>query len=78
MGFDEMCEYIGLELDEEIEFEFDFDTVGGFVTGMLDRIPQNGDSFEFENIKFEVLQADDKKIDKVKIAVLKDSVFGDD
>lgn len=69
MGFDEMCEYIGLELDEETEFEFDFDTVGGFVTGMLDRIPQRGDSFEFENVTFEVLEADDKKIDKVKITV---------
>ncbi len=59
---------------EEIENLFnselkqdDFDTVGGFVFAKLGRVPSEGESFEFKDLKFEVLRADNRRIGKVRI-----------
>lgn len=48
-----------------------YHTVGGFVMYKLGRIPTPGDSFELELLKFEVLDMDENRIDKVLLIPLK-------
>lgn len=50
-------------LDEEDEQEFD--TLAGFVLDELERIPQTGDNFEWHGFKFEIVDMDNNRIDKI-------------
>ncbi len=68
--FEMICELLDLPLSEQDLEEYDYDTIGGFVMGMLDKIPTEGDRFEFKNTSFEVLELDDKRIVKVKAVKL--------
>lgn len=50
--------------------EFDrggYETLGGFVMAQLGRIPISGDSFELNDIKYEVMDMDGMRVDKVLI-----------
>lgn len=47
-----------------------FHTVGGLVTNKIGRIPISGDSFELGNFKFEVMDMDENRVDKVLISPL--------
>jgi len=40
----------------------DVDTIGGLVTNHLGRVPRKGDSFDIENLRFEVLRADARQV----------------
>ena len=42
-----------------------FHTVGGFATSNIGRIPVAGDSFEIDNFRFEVMDMDGNRVDKV-------------
>lgn len=44
-----------------------FQTVGGFVMDMMDKIPVPGDNFEWERFYFEVMDMDKNRVDKVLI-----------
>jgi len=44
-----------------------YQTIGGFVISYLDRIPKTGDYFECEGYRFEILDMDDSRVDKVLI-----------
>ncbi len=43
----------------------EYDTVGGFITSTLERIPEQGEIFEFNNLEFEIAEADKKRISKL-------------
>lgn len=63
------------EVEEQIGIEFpkdDFDTLGGFIISQLGFLPQDGDmnAVEFENIRFTVLNVEDRRIGKVKVEIL--------
>jgi magnesium and cobalt transporter len=45
--------------------EGDYDTVGGFITSMLERIPRPGESFQYAGMLFEIVGADKKKISRL-------------
>ena len=61
---DELKEIFNLRhLPDEAEFE----TLGGFVMMQLGRIPQPGDQFEWNGLCFEVMDMDDKRVDKVLV-----------
>ena len=45
----------------------DYDTVGGFVFSHLDRIPEANESFDYENVRFEVLEVDGRRITKLVV-----------
>jgi putative hemolysin len=47
-----------------------YGTVGGFVMGRLGEIPQAGDHFEWNGYRFEVMDMDGRRVDKVMIAPL--------
>lgn len=56
-----------LDLREDLVDEGGFNTVGGFILAHLRRIPSAGDSFESGGWRFEVLDMDRNRIDKVLI-----------
>lgn len=45
--------------------EGDYDTLGGFITSMLERIPRPGESFQYAGMLFEIVGADKKKISRL-------------
>jgi putative hemolysin len=45
-----------------------YHTVGGFVTNNIGRIPVSGDSFELDQFRFEVMDMDGNRVDKVLIS----------
>lgn len=52
----------------EIDFEqIDYSTVAGFVLQKINKAPQIGDSFEFMDYHFEIVDIDGNRIDKVLI-----------
>lgn len=50
--------------DEEKQI---FQTAAGFVMHMLGRIPQTADSFEWNNYRFEVVDMDGRRVDKILV-----------
>lgn len=62
---DELNEAIPLELPENA----DYDTVGGFVFSVLGRIPKPGESFRHENALVTIVDASDRVIKRVRIAL---------
>jgi len=64
-GLDEVNELAGVELTSE-----DFHTIGGFVFGLFRRLPRVGEQVRYHNLRFLILEMEDKKISKVKITKL--------
>ncbi len=59
-----------IEYDDE--FETDYETVGGLCQEILDRFAKTGDKFLFaDRYEFEVLNADEFTVDKLKVVDLK-------
>lgn len=63
------------EVEEQLGIQFpedDYDTLGGFIISQLGFLPQDGDmnAVEFENIRFTVLNVEDRRIGKVKVEIL--------
>jgi putative hemolysin len=51
------------------EGEGDFDTLAGFILNEMQRIPATGDKMEWKQVKFEIVDMDGHRIDKVLITV---------
>ena len=64
-GLDEINELVGSELISE-----DFHTIGGFVFGLFKRLPKVGEQVRYHNLRFLILEMEDRKISKVKITKL--------
>ncbi|RJQ41724.1 MAG: HlyC/CorC family transporter [Nitrospiraceae bacterium] len=64
-GLDEINELVGAELVSE-----DFHTIGGFVFGLFRRLPKVGEQVRYHNLRFLILEMEDRKISKVKITKL--------
>jgi putative hemolysin len=62
---DEVNELLGTGLQSR-----DFNTIGGFVFGLFGRMPRVGEQLRYKELKFEVLELDGRKIDKIKITKL--------
>ncbi len=59
---DELHELFGLELENR-----DFDTVAGFVVSGFGRVPRNGELLDIQGLRVEVLQADRRRVHRVRI-----------
>jgi putative hemolysin len=46
----------------------DFETLAGFVLARLARIPQIGDHFEWDGLRFEIVDMDGRRIDRILVA----------
>lgn len=64
--FVEFLEKVGLD-DDELDKDFGYITLGGYVLGVLERIPEKGDSVEWKNYRLTVLKMDHNRIDKIKV-----------
>lgn len=64
---DEVDELMGVSLPEG-----DYDTLGGFIISLLGFLPKDGEmnTVEYENIKFTVLNVEERRIGKVRVEVL--------
>ncbi len=49
------------------EDEQQFDTLAGFILSQLERIPQAGEQFEWHGFKFEIMDMDNNRIDKILV-----------
>lgn len=62
------------ELNEKFNFNIpeddDYDTVGGFLSAKLSKIPSVGETFEHERLQFTVLEADERRVYRVEIRVM--------
>lgn len=59
---DDVNEMIGTHIESE-----DFDTIGGFVIGVLGTFPEAGETIEYDGIKFVVEEIDKNRIEKLRI-----------
>ncbi len=64
---DELKEIFNLR---HLPAEEEYETLGGFVMMQLGRIPQAADLFEWNGLRFEVMDMDDKRVDKVLVTTL--------
>jgi len=55
-----------MEIDEE-DFDFESETVGGWVIEYLENFPRPGDSFDYENLHVEVLDVDGLRVERVEV-----------
>ncbi|MBK6624010.1 MAG: HlyC/CorC family transporter [Chitinophagaceae bacterium] len=51
------------------EGEHDFDTVAGFVLHELEHIPQAGETIDWRDFKFEIIDMDGQRIDKILVTI---------
>jgi putative hemolysin len=65
------------ELKEKLELaelpgetEHDFNTLAGLMLARFERIPREGDSFDWQGFRFEVVDMDGRRIDKVLVTPL--------
>jgi len=64
-----------LEVDEfkeifeidDLPHEDEYETLSGFVMTSLGRVPQTADHFEWNNLRFEVIDMDGRRVDKVLV-----------
>ena len=54
-----------LELDED-DFDYESETVGGWCIEMLGDFPEEGERFEYEGYEIVVMEADERRVRKVK------------
>ncbi len=57
-----------LEIEEYLPDEEEYNTLGGFVMHVLGRVPAVADHFEWNGWRFEVVDMDRKRVDKVLVA----------
>lgn len=60
-------------LNEELELlipEGDYETIAGYVTFKIGRIPVKGESFKINNLSVQILKADKTKIDLLKLTLI--------
>ena len=58
------------ELEDELDIHFpdgDYETIAGFVLYYLGHLPLQGEQFQYEGIKIEIISMDGMKIDKLKV-----------
>ncbi len=66
LPIDEVKEVLGIDLLPD-EDRVGYQTLGGFVMTVLNSIPQTGQSFEILNMRFEVVDMDGRRVDKVLV-----------
>lgn len=65
MKLDDLNDQLGLNLQSE-----DYDSVGGFIIGLLDHLPEQGEEVTYGNIRFVVEKVERNRIDTVHLYIL--------
>ena len=61
---DDLEKVIGVDLPDE-----DWDTVGGLVLGLAERVPEVGETFKFESVVFTVTRMQGRRVSAVSVAL---------
>ena len=62
---DDLNEVLHVQIPEDAEY----DTIGGFVVSVLGHIPENGETFRYRDVSFEILDVDERRVKKVRVQV---------
>jgi CBS domain containing-hemolysin-like protein len=62
VGIIEMAERLGVDIERQ-----GFETVGGYLLSHVGRVPAKGETFDIEDVSVEVLDAERRRINKVRI-----------
>jgi putative hemolysin len=73
MNFADFAESIGLRCEDDAEY----DTVAGFVVAKLGRLPRVADRVEAHGFRFEIVDMDGRRVDKVLVATSTGSIDAD-
>ena len=68
MLLDDVAEILNIEFPDEL----DYDTLGGFITDMLGRIPEESEHpvVTYQNVEFTVIRTEEHRIEKVHAKIL--------
>ena len=61
-GINDLSGHLGVALPEG-----DYDTLGGFLTNQVGRVPQIKEEIQWEDLLFSITAADDRKVERVEI-----------
>lgn len=73
VGIGDLADRLGIDVDAD-----GFETVGGWVLARVGRVPAVGESFEFDGTSVEVLDAERRRIHRVRVRRLQTAEAGDD
>ena len=62
MSLQEASEELAIELPEG-----EYETVAGFVLDVLGHIPSEGEAFERDNLKFEIVRMEYLKVEQIRV-----------
>lgn len=65
LDIDDFFEHFKIDNKEEYEFN----TTSAWVIDMFDKIPYVGDKFNYHNLEIEVTDADEKKVNEIKVTI---------
>ena len=65
LDIDDFFEHFKIDNKEEYEFN----TTSAWVIDMFDKIPDIGDKFNYQNLEIEVTNADEKKVNEIKVTI---------
>jgi putative hemolysin len=71
LPFDEFLQEFELEINNRKDYS-GFDTMGGFALEILQEIPNTGDHFDWEGFRFEIVDMDKNRVDKILVSVVAD------
>ena len=70
IGIDDLLPIVPIPIPEADLEESDYRTLGGLVLHHLGHVPQEGETFDFAGHRFDVIDMDRHRIDKVRIRPL--------
>ena len=62
-----ICDFLEIAEIDEDDFDFDSETVGGWVIEYMEKFPKTGESFDYEEFHVEILSAEDLRVSKVAV-----------
>lgn len=65
MKLDDLNDQLGLQLESE-----DYDSIGGFIIGLLDHLPEEGEEVTYQNLRLVVDKVERNRIDTIHLYVL--------
>lgn len=55
---------------DEIDFDYESDTVGGWCIEMLGQFPKKNQSFDYRNLKVQIVEVEERRVTRVKMIVM--------
>ena len=65
----DFCKILEMEAEVFDEVRGESDSLGGLLLELEGRIPEKGTVIEMENLRFEVLDSDDRKIKDIRVII---------